>query len=142
MTIERKLLLPLAMLGIGATLGGCKDQGVTAVAIKDATIPSKSAGVVQDIYNKSPWQDFAGIAECDIDGQKIFTSQPMGAYDGGKQVFDANGNRIGDCNYSTGNVSPICSSLIPQKCKFVYIPKDGMAAIVAQPTNKYNIKTK
>lgn len=50
------------------------------------------------------------VMRCSYQGQTVYRCS-RNAPDGGSEVYDAAGEKIGGCYYSTGAVDPICESM-------------------------------
>lgn len=57
------------------------------------------------------------ISRCTHQGQTVYVCA-RNAYDAGSEVFDAKGQQIGVCYYSTRRVDPVCTEA--QDCKVIY----------------------
>ena len=74
------------------------------------------------------------IAECTHNGETVYTCV-RNAYDASQTIFDADGNKIGSCNYAWGGVDATCSEL--QNCEVIYRIEDN---IWGQPSvDKYGL---
>ncbi len=93
-----------------------------------------------DIENRKTLKDLykeyksGMISECSHQGETVYVGSINGA-DTGSEVYDADGNRIGICNYAWGNVDAICSEL--SDCEVIYAHEDN---IWGQPAvDKYDL---
>ena len=130
MTIER-LLAPL----VAFTVYACSQENeVTVEPI--VNLPHKKT--VQKIYDRSEWNAFISISECNLKERTLFTSSPIGVQVSKKIVYDNKGEEIGLCNYSSGTVSEICRDL-SGRCKEIFVSKGNLAQRVAPARNDYGI---
>lgn len=74
------------------------------------------------------------ISECKFNGALVY-SAGLNATDAGNQIYDIDGNKIGNCSYGWGNVDSICKQLTD--CEVIYRIKDN---IWGQPAvDKYGL---
>lgn len=75
------------------------------------------------------------ISECHLNGELVF-SAVLDAHDAGTQIFNSEGEQIGNCNYAWNKVDTICEELTD--CKVVYRSEDNIWGRPA--VNTYNLK--
>jgi hypothetical protein len=57
------------------------------------------------------------ISECQLNGETVFTAQ-YNRQNSPTAIFSLSGRSLGTCDYTGGNIAPICNQLLT--CKVVY----------------------
>ena len=94
-------------------------------------------------YDAENWQTLkklhktyknGSISECTYNGETVYQGQ-SNAYDASSQIYDKDGNQIGNCNYAWGGVDDICFQL--EGCEMIYVIEDNIWGY--PEVNKYGL---
>lgn len=74
------------------------------------------------------------ISECKYKGQTVYSAS-IGAIDAGYEIYDKDGNKIGECSFAWGLMDSICKQLTD--CETIYRSEDYISSLA--PIDKYNL---